>query len=90
MPHDYTHWYEIDDQFIHVRASLILNSFKFYYYFKALSHCNYNVRLAAAEALAAALDENPDCLQVCLIIYADYLKNNLFVPKKERTTIFSA
>jgi hypothetical protein len=48
------------------------------------------VRLAVVEALAVALDENPDCIQVCLIIYADYLKNNLFVPKKERTTIFSA
>lgn len=32
--------------------------------FKALSHVNYNVRIAAAEALAAALDENPDTIQV--------------------------
>ena len=32
--------------------------------FKALSHVNYNVRVAAAEALAAALDENPDTIQV--------------------------
>jgi hypothetical protein len=32
--------------------------------FKALSHIDYNVRLAAAEALAAALDENPDTIQV--------------------------
>ena len=32
--------------------------------FKALSHINYNVRLAAAEALAAALDEYPDSIQV--------------------------
>lgn len=31
--------------------------------FKALSHSNYNVRLAAAEALAAALDEYPDSIQ---------------------------
>ncbi|RWW52930.1 hypothetical protein BHE74_00040611 [Ensete ventricosum] len=28
----------------------------------ALSHVHYNVRLAAAEALAAALDENPDTI----------------------------
>lgn len=35
--------------------------------FKALSHINYNVRLAAAEALAAALDECPDTIQVSLI-----------------------
>ncbi|XP_042987937.1 protein ILITYHIA isoform X4 [Carya illinoinensis] len=34
--------------------------------FKALSHCNYNVRLAAAEALSAALDEHPDCIQESL------------------------
>lgn len=33
--------------------------------FQALSHTNYNVRIAAAEALAAALDENPDSIQVC-------------------------
>lgn len=32
--------------------------------FKALSHVNYNVRVAAAEALAAVLDENPDTTQV--------------------------
>uniref|UniRef100_A0A0D9VYB3 TOG domain-containing protein n=1 Tax=Leersia perrieri TaxID=77586 RepID=A0A0D9VYB3_9ORYZ len=31
--------------------------------FDALSHKNYNVRAAAAEALAAALDENPDKMQ---------------------------
>uniref|UniRef100_A0A7N0VHG6 TOG domain-containing protein n=1 Tax=Kalanchoe fedtschenkoi TaxID=63787 RepID=A0A7N0VHG6_KALFE len=34
--------------------------------FKALSHINYNVRVAAAEALAAALDENPDSIQESL------------------------
>ncbi|XP_020981860.1 LOW QUALITY PROTEIN: protein ILITYHIA [Arachis duranensis] len=34
--------------------------------FKALSHVNYNVRLAAAEALAAALDEYPDSIQESL------------------------
>lgn len=33
--------------------------------FSALSHDNYNVRVAAAEALAAALDESPDTIQVC-------------------------
>ncbi|GMN25829.1 hypothetical protein TIFTF001_001087 [Ficus carica] len=33
---------------------------------KALSHINYNVRLAAAEALAAALDERPDTIQESL------------------------
>lgn len=32
--------------------------------FDALSHKNYNVRAASAEALAAALDENPDKMQV--------------------------
>ena len=32
--------------------------------FGALSHVNYNVRVAAAEALAAALDEKPDTIQV--------------------------
>ncbi|VAI01787.1 unnamed protein product [Triticum turgidum subsp. durum] len=31
--------------------------------FDALSHKNYNVRAAAAEALTAALDENPDKIQ---------------------------
>ena len=35
--------------------------------YKALSHINYNVRVAAAEALAAALDEHPDSIQVCLV-----------------------
>ncbi|TKY61324.1 Translational activator GCN1 [Spatholobus suberectus] len=34
--------------------------------FKALSHINYNVRVAAAEALAAALDEHPDSMQESL------------------------
>lgn len=33
--------------------------------FKALSHVHYTVRFAAAEALAAALDESPDSIQVC-------------------------
>lgn len=35
--------------------------------FDALSHANYNVRVATAEALAAALDENPDTIQVGLL-----------------------
>ncbi|MFS7937446.1 putative armadillo-like helical, translational activator Gcn1, TOG domain-containing protein [Helianthus anomalus] len=34
--------------------------------FKALSHVNYNVRMAAADALAAVLDEYPDTLQESL------------------------
>ncbi|PUZ37288.1 hypothetical protein GQ55_9G107200 [Panicum hallii var. hallii] len=34
--------------------------------FDALSHKNYNVRAASAEALAAALDENPDKMQDAL------------------------
>lgn len=34
--------------------------------FKALSHVNYNVRVAGAEALAAALDERPDTIQVLI------------------------
>ncbi|KAJ0080466.1 hypothetical protein Patl1_23083 [Pistacia atlantica] len=34
--------------------------------FKALSHINQNVRWAAAEALAAALDEHPDSIQESL------------------------
>jgi hypothetical protein len=32
--------------------------------FDALSHKNFSVRAAAAEALAAALDENPEKMQV--------------------------
>lgn len=34
--------------------------------FTALTNVNYNVRLASAEALAAALDENPETIQVGL------------------------
>jgi len=45
--------------------------------FDALSHINYNVRVASAEALAAALDENPNTIQVSLFktsdIKVDYL-----------------
>lgn len=44
--------------------------------FKALSHCNYNVRLAAAEALAAALDENPDYIQESLsTLFSLYIRD---------------
>ena len=32
--------------------------------FKALSHDNYNVRMAASMGLAAAMDEYPDSVQV--------------------------
>ena len=39
--------------------------------YKALSHVNYNVRLAAAEALAAALDEYPDTIQVIVVLIFD-------------------
>ncbi|XP_059439580.1 protein ILITYHIA isoform X2 [Corylus avellana] len=47
--------------------------------FKALSHCNYNVRLAAAEALAAALDENPDCIQESLsTLFSLYIRDAAF------------
>lgn len=35
--------------------------------FKALSHVNYNIRTAAADALAAVLDEYPDTLQVITV-----------------------
>ncbi|KAK7332811.1 hypothetical protein VNO80_29566 [Phaseolus coccineus] len=34
--------------------------------YKALAHINYNVRVAAAEALAAALDEHPESIQESL------------------------
>ncbi|KAL7109894.1 hypothetical protein ACP275_06G203700 [Erythranthe tilingii] len=44
--------------------------------FKALSHVNYNVRVAAAEALAAALDENPDTIQESLsTLFSLYLRD---------------
>lgn len=36
--------------------------------FRALSHVNYNIRVAAADALAAVLDEYPDTLQVITIL----------------------
>ncbi|XP_009587833.1 protein ILITYHIA isoform X1 [Nicotiana tomentosiformis] len=44
--------------------------------FKALSHVNYNVRVAAAEALAAALDESPDTIQECLsTLFSLYIRD---------------
>ncbi|CAI9767444.1 unnamed protein product [Fraxinus pennsylvanica] len=44
--------------------------------FKALSHDNYNVRVAAAEALAAALDENPDTIQESLsTLFSLYIRD---------------
>ncbi|XP_011002020.1 PREDICTED: translational activator GCN1 [Populus euphratica] len=44
--------------------------------FKALSHIDYNVRLAAAEALAAALDENPDSIQESLsTLFSLYIRD---------------
>ncbi|KAL2941260.1 Protein ILITYHIA [Bienertia sinuspersici] len=44
--------------------------------YKGLSHVNYNVRLAAAEALAAALDEYPDSIQECLsTLFSLYIRD---------------
>uniref|UniRef100_J3LSA3 TOG domain-containing protein n=1 Tax=Oryza brachyantha TaxID=4533 RepID=J3LSA3_ORYBR len=44
--------------------------------FDALSHKNYNVRAAAAEALAAALDENPDKMQDTLsTLFSLYIRD---------------
>ncbi|KAL5990285.1 eIF-2-alpha kinase activator GCN1 [Asimina triloba] len=44
--------------------------------FYALSHNNYNVRIAAAEALAAALDENPDTIQETLsTLFSLYIRD---------------
>ncbi|KAF8392098.1 hypothetical protein HHK36_022440 [Tetracentron sinense] len=43
---------------------------------KALSHVNYNVRLAAAEAIAAALDENPETIQEALLaLFSLYIRD---------------
>ncbi|POO02948.1 Proteasome component Ecm29/Translational activator Gcn [Trema orientale] len=48
--------------------------------FKALSHINYNVRLAAAEALAAALDECPDTIQESLsALFSLYIRDAGFL-----------
>nr|GMC77218.1 eIF-2-alpha kinase activator GCN1 isoform X17 [Ipomoea batatas] len=44
--------------------------------FKALSNINFNVRVAAAEALAAALDENPDTIQESLsTLFSLYIRD---------------
>lgn len=43
--------------------------------FSALSHINFNVREAAAEALAAALDENPESIQVYYVPV--YISNSI-------------
>ncbi|KAL6545243.1 eIF-2-alpha kinase activator GCN1 [Orobanche gracilis] len=44
--------------------------------FKVLSHVNYGVRVAAAEALATALDENPDTIQESLsTLFSLYLRH---------------
>ncbi|XP_073291109.1 protein ILITYHIA-like [Primulina huaijiensis] len=44
--------------------------------FKALSHVNYSVRVAAAEALAAAMDENPDTIQESLsTLFSLYIRD---------------
>ncbi|CAO2827459.1 unnamed protein product [Amaranthus hypochondriacus] len=45
-------------------------------FYRAISHINYNVRLAAAEALAAALDEYPDSIQECLAtLFSLYIRD---------------
>ncbi|VFQ92643.1 unnamed protein product [Cuscuta campestris] len=44
--------------------------------FEALSNINFNVRVAAAEALAAALDENPDTIQESLsTLFSLYIRD---------------
>lgn len=44
---------------------------------KELSHVNYNTRLAAGEALAAALDENPDTIQEALsTLFSLYIRDS--------------
>nr|GEV72458.1 protein ILITYHIA [Tanacetum cinerariifolium] len=45
--------------------------------FKALSHVNYNVRMAAADALAAVLDEYPDTIQESLAtLFSLYIRDS--------------
>ncbi|KAJ8616836.1 hypothetical protein MRB53_036208 [Persea americana] len=45
--------------------------------FVSLSHVNYNVRIAAGEALAAALDENPDSIQETLsTLFSLYIRDS--------------
>ncbi|KAK9735623.1 hypothetical protein RND81_04G216500 [Saponaria officinalis] len=47
--------------------------------YKALAHVNYNVRLASAEALAAALDEHPKTIQECLAtLFSLYIRDTGF------------
>ncbi|KAJ4968726.1 hypothetical protein NE237_015427 [Protea cynaroides] len=44
--------------------------------FSALSHVNYNVRLAAGESIASALDENPDAIQETLsTLFSLYIRD---------------
>lgn len=44
--------------------------------FKSLSHVNYNVRMAAADALAAVLDEYPDTIQEALAtLFSLYIRD---------------
>ncbi|KVI07286.1 Armadillo-like helical [Cynara cardunculus var. scolymus] len=44
--------------------------------FRSLSHVNYNVRMAAADALAAALDEYPDTIQEALAtLFSLYIRD---------------
>ncbi|GMH13085.1 hypothetical protein Nepgr_014926 [Nepenthes gracilis] len=44
--------------------------------FKALQHINFNVQVAAAEALAAALDEHPDTIQESLsTLFSLYIRD---------------
>ncbi|XP_042484650.1 protein ILITYHIA [Macadamia integrifolia] len=44
--------------------------------FSALSHVNYNVRLAAGEAIASALDEKPDAIQETLsTLFSLYIRD---------------
>lgn len=45
--------------------------------FRALSHVNYNVRVAASDALAAVLDEYPDTLQESLAtLFSLYIRDS--------------
>lgn len=48
--------------------------------FNALSHKNYNVRAASAEALAAALDENQDKMQVSRLQATMQIFCSVFAP----------
>lgn len=57
--------------------------------FRALSHDHYNVRLAAAEALAAALDENPDTIQVTMMKFFIALALLFYLILFDRAVLFS-